>query len=124
MTNPEKFQAIITALTTGEISAEAAQEIVEWAQKNIESIAAKAEKDAIKRAEKKANTDVLTQAVKAALTNEPMTIEAVVEAVGDVPEVEVTAGKVRSALSFLVRQEMAKKEEVKIEGKRKVVYTA
>ena len=85
----------------------------------LENKAAKAkERAAIKRAE----GDALYADVVACLSNEPKTADVIYA--DNFAEVEgLTIAKIRARLSQAVKNGVAAKETVKIEGKSKVVYT-
>lgn len=95
-------------------------EIVEFCGAEIARLEAKAEKAKAKAAEKKAAGDELYAAVVSVLTSEPQTAEAVLAQLeGD----ELTVAKIRARLSQAVKNGVANKESVKIEGKAKMCYT-
>lgn len=103
------------------LAAEAGREdLVEFCDKQIESLARKAEKARERAAEKAAQGDELKVLVAGALTDELQTGAAIFAAVeGEVDE--VTIGKVRARLTTLVRDGGAVKEEIKNEEGHKVM---
>ena len=98
---------------------------VEFIDKEVAAIDARAEKEKARRAAKKAEGDALGDAVKAAIegAEEPITAEGIVEKVID-EFPEATVAKVRYRASKLVKDEVVAKVEVKTEDNRKIVaYT-
>ena len=99
-----------------------AADICEYANKTIDQLAAKASK--AKAAEKKAEGDALRETVESVLTDELQTIDQVTAAVNEVVDDEVTRAKVQARLSQLVKAEIARKEQVTTEDKRKIMAYA
>ena len=110
MTKREYFNEIKTAMSDRE-------DIVAFCDKEIDLIDRKNEKARERAAKKRAESDAMTEAVYATLTNEFAFIDDIVAATeGD----EVTRGKVLARLSKLVREGKAEKEDIKNpEGKGK-----
>jgi len=103
MTKREYFNEIKTAMSDNE-------DIVAFCEKEIDLIDRKNEKARERAAKKRAESDVMTEAVYATLTNEFAFIDDIVAATeGD----EVTRGKVVARLSKLVRAGKAEKEDIK-----------
>ena len=96
-------------------------EVVEFCANEKAKLAAKAEKAKIRAAEKRAAGDALYADVVGCLTSEPQTADAVYANFADVEDLSVA--KIRSRLSQAVKNGIASKETVKIDGKAKVVYT-
>lgn len=128
MTNTKRTQKktyeLIKSILTGEITLtpEIGEEICAFCDTKIGQLDAKAVKAKEKAAEKKATNDQLGEAVLAALTDEPATIDEIVEAVEF--EGEVTRGKVVNRLTKLVTAGEAAKSEVVVkdaEGKSRKV---
>lgn len=95
-------------------------EVVAFCDKKIAQIEAKNVKSKEKRALKKAETDTFTESVYGVLSTEPMTVAAVVDALG----IEgLTNQKVISRLSDLARADRVVKTSVVVDGKIKVAYT-
>lgn len=123
VTKKEMFEGIKAILTENFEAAEVA-EYVEFIDKEVGAIDARAEKEKTRRAEKKAEGDALGDAVKAAIegAEEPITAEGIVDKViEEFPE--ATVAKVRYRASNLVKNEVVTKTELKIDGRKVVAYT-
>lgn len=123
VTKKEMFEGIKAILTENFEAAEVA-EYVEFIDKEVGAIDARAEKEKTRRAEKKAEGDALGDAVKAVIegAEEPITAEAIVDKViEEFPE--ATVAKVRYRASKLVKDEVVTKTELKIDGRKVVAYT-
>jgi hypothetical protein len=90
---------------------------VEFIDKQVESLAAKAEKAKARAQKNKEAGDELRAKVQAVLTDELQTIDAITAQV-DVED--VTKAKVTARLTQLVNAKIATKDTVKTEDKRKV----
>ena len=118
MTNTKRTQkdtyTLIKSILTGEatLTPEIGEEICAFCDTKIGQLDAKAAKAKEKAAEKKATNDQLGEAVLAALTDEPATIDAIVEAVEF--EGDVTRGKVVNRLTKLVAAGEAVKSEIAV----------
>ena len=95
-------------------------EAIEFIEKQIDQLKAKAEKAKSRAEEKKIEGDELREAVANALTNEPQTIDAITTTVAE--SFDVTKAKVTARLTQLVKLGEATKEQVKIEGRKIMVY--
>lgn len=114
MTKKEKFALI------AELVADNA-ELVEFCNDEIAKLDAKAEKAKAKAAEKKAAGDELYAVVVSLLTSEPQTAEAVL---AQIDGEDLTTAKIRARLSQAVKNGVANKESIKMDGgKSKVHYT-
>ena len=71
-------------------------------------------------AKKRAESDALTDKIYEVLGDEPMTIDAILEAVADE---DVTRNKVTARLSKLVKAEKVAKESIKIDGNKRMAYS-
>lgn len=71
-------------------------------------------------AKKRAESDALTDKIYEALSDEPMTIDAILEVVADE---DVTRNKVTARLSKLVKVEKVAKESIKIDGNKRMAYS-
>jgi hypothetical protein len=94
-------------------------DIVAFCDAEIARLDAKAEKAKAKAAEKKAIGDELYATIVGVLTNELQTAE---DVLAQIDGEDLTVAKVRARLSQAVKNGVAKKESVKIEGKAKVHY--
>lgn len=93
--------------------------IVDFCNAEIARLDAKAEKAKAKAAEKKAAGDELYGVIVSCLTADLQTAEDILAQLeGD----ELTVAKVRARLSQAVKNGVARKESVKVEGKAKVHY--
>ena len=122
MTKKDIYAGIKATLEKNFDAAEVA-EYVEFIDKEIAAIDARAEKEKARRAEKKAEGDDLREAVKEAIGAEPITGEAIAEAlIEEYPD--VTKAKVTYRAGQLVKAGEVYKVQIKTEDGRKVVaYT-
>lgn len=90
---------------------------VEFIDKQMELLAAKAEKAKERAAKTKAEGDEMRAAVQAVLTEELQTID---EITAQVEGEEITKAKVTARLTQLVKAEVATKDTIKTEDGRKV----
>ena len=95
-------------------------EAIEFIEKQIDQLKAKAEKAKSRAEEKKIEGDELREAVANALTNEPQTIDAITDIVAEI--FDVTKAKVTARLTQLVKLGEATKEQVKIDSRKIMVY--
>lgn len=100
-----------------ETNIEGKDELIEFVNKQISQIEAKAEKAKIRAIEKQKAGDELRDKVKSILTNELQTADAIVAQIDDE---DVTKAKVIARLTQLVKNGDAKKEDVKTEDGRSV----
>lgn len=98
-------------------------EAIEFIEKQIDQLKAKAEKAKSRAEEKKLEGDALREVVYNALTNEPQTIDAITDIVAESCS-DVTKAKVTARLTQLVKLGEATKEQVKVEGRKIMVYKA
>ena len=96
---------------------EGASELVEFIDKQVGLIDAKAEKAKVRNAEKKANGDELREVVQSVLTDEFQTIDAIV---AQIEGEEITKAKVTARLTSLVNNGIAEKADVKDDEGRKL----
>lgn len=95
-------------------------DIVAFCDAQIALLANKAEKAKAKAAEKRAAGDELYAAVVSVLGTDPMTREDVLAAIeGE----DLTVAKIGARLSQAVKNGVAVKDSVKVDGKNKTVYT-
>ena len=95
-------------------------EAIEFIEKQIDQLKAKAEKAKSRAEEKKIEGDELREAVANALTNEPQTIDAITTTVAEI--FDVTKAKVTARLTQLGKLGEATKEQVKIDSRKIMVY--
>ena len=86
------------------------EELLEFINKQVASINAKAEKAKEKAAEKKANGDELREVVQSVLTEEYQTIDNIVS---QIKGEEVTKAKITARLTSLVKAGLATKSDIK-----------
>ena len=96
-------------------------EAIEFIEKQIDQLKAKAEKAKSRAEEKKIEGAELREAVANALTNEPQTIDAITTTVAEI--FDVTKAKVTARLAQLVQIGEATKEQVKIDNRKVMVYS-
>ena len=97
-------------------------EAIEFIEKQIDQLKAKAEKAKSRAEEKKIEGDELREAVANALTNEPQTIDAITTTVAE-NYVDVTKAKVTARLTQLVKLGSVVKEQTKINTRKVMVYS-
>lgn len=116
------FEEIRDLIEDVEFEDEAQQtELIEFVDKQIETLIARKEA-AAKRAEKKRQeSDELTDKIYELISDEYITVDAIVDALGDE---EVTRNKVTARLGKLVRNGLVEKAKIKIEGveNKKMAY--
>lgn len=121
ITKTEMFEGIKATLI--ENFGDEVQEYVEFIDKEIAGIKARAEKEKERRAAKKAEGDELGDAVKAAIGAEPKTAAEIADELAE-EYPDVTKAKVTYRASKLVKDGEIYKVQIKTEDGRKVVaYT-
>ena len=115
VTKAMMFEAVREVVEASD--AEMKTEMVEFIDKQLEQLAAKAEKAKARAAEKKVAGDELREVVKQVLTDEFQTIDAIT---AQIAGEDVTKAKVTARLTQLIKSEEAVKEQVKA-GSRKVM---
>lgn len=95
--------------------------IVEFCDKEIAALGAKAEKAKARAAAKKAEGDELRATVASVLTTEPMIAEDVLAAITGVED--LTKAKVIARLTQLCKAGDAVKTEVTVDGKKRMAYS-
>lgn len=123
MTKFEMMDEIKLALTGAEVET-SVDEMVEFLTAEQDALARKAEKAKIAAAKKREANQGVRQVVADALADEPMTVDALVETIGDE---EITRSKVIYHVSQLAKDGMAVKEETVFTGEdgkshKKVTY--
>lgn len=117
MTKKDWFEVIKGIVEASDNDNENAAGAVEFIDKQMELLAAKAEKAKERAAKTKAEGDEMRAAVQAVLTEELQTID---EITAQVEGEEITKAKVTARLTQLVKAEVATKDTVKTEDGRKV----
>lgn len=118
ITKAQVLNAIKNAAVNGAEFDVPAAEVIAYVDKTLEQMANKVAKDK-ERAAKKRAEDTLLADVEAALTDEAVTAEAIVEAIG---KEDVTKMKVVNRLTTLVKNGVAVKEVTKTENGTRTVY--
>ena len=117
------YEAIIKAMETGETNIDPTK-IIEFCENEIALLDKKADKAKERAAAKKAEVDELMEKVYAVLSDtEFMTRNAVMDALGDMPE-DVSIAKVGARLTKLVNNQTVEKSELTVanaEGKKSKV---
>ena len=115
ITKREIFEAIKTGRTTGEWTVSDI-EVAEFCDNEIELLDKKAIKAKERAAEKKAAGDELTDAVRAALTDEFTIIADIAAKVAETYGEDATIARVTYRLTQLVKNGEAENGDVKVEG--------
>lgn len=105
MTKREFLTQVITETANAEVK--------EFAEKEVEKLDSELAKAAEKRAAKKAENAPLIEALREALTDEPMTTSQIVEVVTDIPN----SSKATVIAKMLVESGEAVVSEVKVKGR-------
>lgn len=117
MTNREKFD-VIGKVFEGYEGAER-DEILEFVAKQVAALDLKNEKAKERAAKKRAEGDELRDRVLGVITDEPITVEGILEALGDET---LTPAKVVARTRQLVDNEIVNKMPIKVEGRKLVGY--
>lgn len=115
MTKAMMFEAVREVVEASD--AEMKAEMVEFIDKQMEQLAAKAEKAKARAAERKVAGDELRAVIKQVLTDDFQTIDAIT---AQIAGEDVTKAKVTARLTQLIKTGEAVKEQVKA-GSRKVM---
>lgn len=94
-------------------------EAVEFIDKQLASLAVKAEKAKERAAKAKEDGDELRAAVQAVLTEELQSID---DIVAQIEGEDITKAKVTARLTALVKAEIAKKEQIKVDSRKIMAY--
>lgn len=95
------------------------EELVEFIDKQIETLEKRKVAAAERAEKKKAESDAMTDAILAQIGNEPITVDEIVIALDSE---EVTRNKVTARLGKLVKAGTIVKEPVKVEGNKRMAY--
>lgn len=116
----EAIKAAAEEMDFGEVVT--AADVIAYADTAIAQLEAKAAKAKERAAEKKADGDALRAVVENAVSDEYQTIDDITAKVVEVEGYEdVTKSKVTARLTQLVKSEKIEKEQIKLEGGRKVM---
>ena len=117
MTKMERFQALKAIVENS--TSEMKDELIETLDNEIEilekrKVAAKARAE-----QKKAESDALTDAIYACMTNDAQTVEDILE---NVDFEDVTRNKITARIGKLIKAGLVMKQTIKIDGNRKMAY--
>lgn len=116
VTKKQNYETLLEIVSNSDV--ELKGELVEFIEKEIATIDARAEKAKARAAEKRAEGDELREAVQSVLTDELQTADAIlVQIDGE----ELTKQKIVARLTQLVKAGIAVKEEVKNDDNKKVM---
>lgn len=111
------YYEILQGIVAANVANEEKEELLEFLDKQIALIDAKAEKAKARNAEKKANGDELREVVQSVLTEDFQTIDSIV---AQIEGEEITKAKVTARLTSLVNNGIAEKTDVKDDEGRKL----
>lgn len=101
------------------ITDELKDELVDFIDKQVETIEKRKVAAAARAEKKKAEADALTDEIFALMTEDFMTADEIVDMLDDET---ITRNKVTARLAKLIKAEKVVKETIKIDGKRKMAY--
>ena len=119
MTRFETFEAIKAFVMGSVIAEDQVTEIMEFCVKEQAAIARKNEKARERAAEKRAVGDALRERIESILGEEPMTVNQIMDALGDE---DLTPSKIIARLNQLVKAERVAKEQVSVDGRKLMGY--
>lgn len=120
MTKMDRFASLKDVVMNAEIEDGIREELIEFLDKEIASLEKKAETAKARAAKKKEESDALTEAIYALVSDQLVTVDTIVVELNDE---SVTRNKVISRLGKLVKENLIVKEKVKDEnGSRKMAY--
>ena len=102
-----------------EITDELKDQLVDFIDKQVETIEKRKVAAAARAEKKKAEADALTDEIFALMTEDFMTADEIVDMLDDET---ITRNKVTARLAKLIKAEKVVKETIKIDGKRKMAY--
>lgn len=102
-----------------EITDELKDELVDFIDKQVETIEKRKVAAAARAEKKKAEADALTDEIFAVMTEDFMTTDEIVDALEDET---ATKSKVTARLTKLINAEKVVKEAVKVDGKKRMAY--
>ena len=119
VTQKELFGQVIAIVEGADVDAAVKAELVEFLNKKVAQIDAKAAKAKEKAAAAKVKGDELRDIVAGLLTDEVQTIDAIL---AQVDFADVTKAKVTARLTQLCKAHIAEKETVKVENRTLTAY--
>lgn len=114
-----EYLEVLQGIVAQNASDEDKEMLLEFLDKQIDSLIAKAEKAKARKAEKKAEGDALRDAVQAVLTDDYQTIDDILPSIDGE---EVTKAKVTARLTALCKAGIAEKADVVIEKRKLKAY--
>ena len=111
------YYEILQGIVAANVADEEQGDLIDFLDKQIALIDAKAEKAKARNAEKKANGDELREVVQSVLTEDFQTIDSIV---AQIEGEEITKAKVTARLTSLVNNGIAEKTDVKDDEGRKL----
>ena len=114
------FLTELKDIVTNALGNEKAGEYLTFLDNELEQIKRKRETQKKKQEQRKIENDEIARAILDMLTDEPVTNTDILEEINDP---EVSPAKVTSRLSKLAREGLVAKETVRLNGRRRVVYT-
>ena len=102
-----------------EITDELKDELVDFINKQVETIEKRKVAAAARAEKRRAEADALTDEIFALMTEDFMTADEIVDMLDDET---ITRNKVTARLAKLIKAEKVVKETIKIDGKRKMAY--
>ena len=102
-----------------EITDELKDELVDFIDKQVETIEKRKVAAAARAEKKRAEADALTDEIFALMTEDFMTADEIVDMLDDET---ITRNKVTARLAKLIKAEKVVKETIKIDGKRRMAY--
>ena len=114
----KEYFAMVAEIVNGS-DAENKAELMEFIQKQVEALDKKADKAKERAAEKRAAGDELYATVVACLTAEGQTRE---DILAQVEGEDLSVAKIGARLTQAIKNGVAVKESIKVEGKNKTVY--
>ncbi len=118
MTKKEYYDLIKNVIEGTDVAEK--DELIEFINKQVAQIEAKAEKAKARAAEKRIAGDALREKVKSILTNELQTADEITNQIED--EEEISRAKVIARLTQLVKNGEAEKADVKVDSRNVKAY--
>lgn len=106
-------------MEAGNIENELRDELINFIDKQVETIEKRKVAAAARAEKKKAEADALTDEIFALMTEEFMTADEIVDALEDE---DVTRNKVTARLAKLIKENKVVKETIKVDKKKKMAY--
>ena len=117
MTKMERFQALKTFVENS--TSEMKNEFIELIDGEIEAIERRKAAAKVRAEQKKAESDALTDAIYACMTDDAQTVEDILE---NVDFEDVTRNKITARIGKLIKAGLVMKQTIKVDGSRKMAY--